>query len=140
MDRKFPKSERIFLKRDIQHLFEEGKHFFCAGFKCVYVFGNGTGCNRIMISVPKKIFKQAVRRNRLKRRIREAYRLNKGQLAASECDLLIIYLSKNVRDSESIASGIREILARLSQTACTHDCPDIQESSVLPADSSGTVL
>lgn len=44
-----------------------------------------------MISVPKKTFKKATDRNLLKRRIREAYRLNKFAIAASQ-KLLIAYI------------------------------------------------
>jgi ribonuclease P protein component len=47
--------------------------------------------NQVLIAVPKKTFKKATDRNLLKRRIREAYRLNKFAIAASQ-KLLIAYI------------------------------------------------
>ena len=69
-----------------------------------------------MVSVPKKLFKRAVKRNLLKRRIKEAYRKNKALLPVAEagCDMVIIYMGKDVRQSSDIENGIRELLGKLS--------------------------
>lgn len=113
---RFSKQERICLKRDIDKLFRNGKYFFAGGFKCCYLYGNGHPVNRIMVSVPKKLFKRAVKRNLLKRRIKEAYRKNKALLPVAEagCDMVIIYMGKDVRQSSDIENGIRELLGKLS--------------------------
>ncbi len=68
---------------------------------------------RIMVSVPKKFFKRAVKRNLLKRRIREAYRLNKELLGSSKVDVLFSYSSKEVSDFETIQSEVKTILGRI---------------------------
>ncbi|MDR1437022.1 MAG: ribonuclease P protein component [Candidatus Symbiothrix sp.] len=81
----FEKEERISLQKEIDFLFAEGKSFSVFPLRFVYAekkAPSGTGVS-ILISVPKKKFKQAVKRNRLKRLIRENYRLNKSLL--SEC-------------------------------------------------------
>lgn len=114
----FRKHERISLKNDMDRLFRDGRYVFAGGFRCCYVCDNGRPYNRIMISVPKKLFKRAVKRNLLKRRIREAYRNNKALLpvvAGTGCDMLIIYIGKDVRLSSDIENGIRELLARLAE-------------------------
>lgn len=110
---------------------------FGGGFKCCYRTGNGEGFNRIMISVPKRLFKRAVKRNLLKRRIREAYRKNKFLLPVQEegCDILIIYISKDVRTTESIEAGIRELLTKISGIICSPETEKSDEEGiVIPAD------
>ena len=68
---------------------------------------------RIMVSVPKKFFKRAVKRNLLKRRIREAYRLNKIVLKDSKMDILFSYSSKEIADFETIQNEVKTILSRI---------------------------
>ena len=69
---------------------------------------------RIMVSVPKKFFKRAVKRNLLKRRIREAYRLNKSLLQPERgVDVLFSYSSKEIVDFETIQNEVKTILSRI---------------------------
>ena len=76
----------------------------------------GRSIRRIIVSVPKKLFKRAVRRNILKRRIREAYRTQKALLGASEDhrDILFLYNSSEVLPFETIRAAVAEVLTRLS--------------------------
>ena len=61
---------------------------------------------KIIISVPKRIFKRAVDRNKLKRRIREAYRKNKTalyeELNSKKVLLMVIYTSKKMEEYNEI--------------------------------------
>ncbi len=74
---------------------------------------------QMMVSVPKKSFKKAVDRNLLKRRIREAYRLNKTQLltllSAKNQYLLVafLFIGQQLSDFETIQGNIMELLNRL---------------------------
>ncbi len=73
---KFPKAEKLTGKKKIEELFQYGSSFFLHPFLVKYLLSEGS-MHRILISVPKKKIKRAVDRNLIKRRIREAYRLNK---------------------------------------------------------------
>ena len=64
---------------------------------------------RILISVPKRFFKRAVKRNLLKRRIREAYRVQK----VAGVDILFQYASEELADFEAIKVDVTAILARV---------------------------
>ena len=75
----------------------------------------------ILVSVSKRRFKRAVKRNRVKRQIREAYRMNKhgllDVLTQRQCHLAIafIYLSERPADSSVIDKCIKTALARITE-------------------------
>ena len=74
----------------------------------------------ILVSVPKRHFKHAVKRNRVKRQVREAYRLNKHILLDALSDkpygvaLAFIWLDKELHSSEYLTSKIKSLLGRLA--------------------------
>ena len=68
---------------------------------------------RMMVSVSKRLFKRAVRRNLLKRRIREAYRLQKGILGDAGVDIMFVYNSKETISFEAIFAAVGQILAEV---------------------------
>jgi ribonuclease P protein component len=94
----FKKKERLFIQKEMDFLFEKGASFVVYPLRVVYVEKQPvSGAEAaVLISVPKKKFKRAVKRNRIKRLIREAYRLNKHllleSLRAKEKGLLIGFL------------------------------------------------
>ena len=83
---------------------------------------NGREHTRIVVSVPKKLFRRAVKRNLLKRRIRESYRTQKALLAGSRVDLMFVYASKDVLDSSVIREAVGIILTSVSGTS-RHEKP-----------------
>jgi ribonuclease P protein component len=92
-DFKFRKEERLHKEKLIQELFDKGSSFYLYPFK-VYFLSNpasNSPFHQVLISVSKKNFKKAVDRNLIKRRMRESFRLNKHQIAASN-KLLIAYI------------------------------------------------
>ena len=111
-----PKKERLCGKTGISKLLADGKHGNIPGFRFCYLPGNQLEYNRIMVSVPKKIFKRAVKRNLLKRRIRESYRHLKDEfLQDCNVDILFVYISKEIYDFEFIKCKIGEILKKVSR-------------------------
>ncbi|MGC3977311.1 MAG: ribonuclease P protein component [Paludibacteraceae bacterium] len=77
----FPKKEHLCGDKNIENLYKSGKSFLVYPLRIVYVSVEKEEVDvRVMISVSKKKFKRAVKRNRIKRLIREAYRLNKVEL------------------------------------------------------------
>lgn len=112
------KKERLSVGADLSRLFASGRYGFTDGFRYCYRIGNGLSFNRIVVSVPKKCFRRAVKRNLLKRRIREAYRLNKNLLPVNAekggTDILFIYSSKNILDFNAIVLSVRNILEGLA--------------------------
>ncbi len=100
------KKERLSVGTDLSRLFASGRYGFTDGFRYCYRIGNELPFNRIVVSVPKKCFRRAVKRNLLKRRIREAYRLNKNLLPVNAekggTDILFIYSSKDILDFNAV--------------------------------------
>lgn len=117
MDAKLPKEQRLKADKDINSLLKEGVSLYTPLLKVMYRSGNGLEYNRIMISAPKRLFKRAVKRNLIKRRIREQYRLNKGLLPAGKdggCDIFFIYRIKETASSERIHGEITAILEKIA--------------------------
>ena len=74
---------------------------------------------KVAFSVPKKIFKRAVKRNLLKRRMREAYRLNKLPLYEFltinniKISLLFVYLAKDIKSFSEIEDNMLNLIKQL---------------------------
>ena len=106
------KDERLHGKINITALISKGRYGNIPKFRYCYKADNGVGFPRLMISVPKKFFKRAVKRNLLKRRIREAYRRQKN-LMPHDTDLLIMYNTKEVLDYQTIFESMTDIMNAL---------------------------
>lgn len=112
MDARLPKTERLSGATAVAALFEHGKHFQAGCLRCKYLPRPDEGPSRIVVSVPKRSFKRAVKRNLLKRRIRESYRRQKG-LLARPWDLLIMYTSREVLPYETVFADMTELLRKM---------------------------
>ncbi len=75
----FRKEERLCSRKHLDLLFKNGSSFLLYPFRISYLFVDAPHevQAQVVINVPKRRYKRAVDRNLLKRRIREAYRLNK---------------------------------------------------------------
>ncbi len=71
--------------------------------------------SRMMVSVPKRNFKRAVKRNLLKRRIREAWRLNNSLLGERRVDILFVYLGREIESYARIEATLTGLLRQLAE-------------------------
>ncbi|MBO5709262.1 MAG: ribonuclease P protein component [Bacteroidales bacterium] len=112
-----PKEERLCGKTGISHLLAKGRHGNVPNMRYLCLKNNGKEFNRIMVSVPKKLFKRAVKRNLLKRRIRESYRKQKHDLnLKSGVDLLFMYSTKEVLSYEEIYKTVGQIIRKINES------------------------
>lgn len=108
------KAERLSGRTAVSDLMKKGRWGAAGCLKYCFLMHGDEGLNRIMVSVPKKNFKRAVKRNLLKRRIRESYRTQKGLLnIPGRVDILFFYNSKDVLDSETIRKDLAQVLYNL---------------------------
>lgn len=110
MKQTFKKGERLTNKKVFELLFNSGESFSLLPFRLVWV-NTKSGSSfpvQLGISVPKRSFAKAVDRNKLKRRIREAYRKNKSLIyeVVKQKDrtiaLMIIYTAKDMLSYQEI--------------------------------------
>ena len=117
MEATLPKCERLCGQTAVAALFEHGKSLVSGCLRCRFLFRGGEEPSRIVVSVPKRSFKRAVKRNLLKRRIRESYRRQKALLGGG-VDVLFIYTSREVLPYETIYADMTALLTRCAQLSC----------------------
>lgn len=118
------KSERLDKKKLIEKLFGGGARSFSVfPLRVVYLALDNVQDEHaaILVSVSKRRFKRAVKRNRVKRQIREAYRLNKQPLLQTlkehnlHIAIAFIYLSDELTDSSLITERMKTAISRISE-------------------------
>ena len=105
------KAERLSGKKSIATLLADGRWGALGHFRYCYL-PLELHPSRIIIAVPKRFFKRAVKRNLLKRRIREAYRVRK----IAGADILFQYNSPELADFATISAEVEAILARILES------------------------
>lgn len=122
----FTKEERLCNKSLIDGLFHKGSSFLCYPFRASWMPADAvqTYPVQVVFSVAKKRFKRAVDRNAIKRRMREAYRLNKQSLlynqltgADKKIVLSIGYIGKELAQYDFIEKKMLKLLAQLEGMA-----------------------
>lgn len=109
MDAALPKSERLCGLKAVGELFQTGKSASAGCLRCKYLLREDGEASCIVVSVPKRSFKRAVKRNLLKRRIRESYRRQKALLGPG-VDILFIYTAAEVLPYEVIYADMATLL------------------------------
>jgi ribonuclease P protein component len=120
----FRKPEKLCSQNIIDRLFAEGKSISARQFRLIYFENEGSAKPpvKVMIAVSKKNFKHAVNRNRMKRLIREAYRVSKHKILeeytriGKHCEIAFIFNGKKYATHEETLAAINELLDRLIHT------------------------
>lgn len=120
--RKLTKAERVKGSKRVAAIFLSGKSFISYPLRVVYLPHEqsfGAKCS-ILVTVPKKRLKKAVDRNRIKRLVREAYRLNKEIINdiefadASKLDIAFVYVKDSLADYNTINRAMQKALNEIA--------------------------
>ena len=114
------KHEILRSKKNIQELFDSSSSFFLYPFKVYFLPKPDLKATEVLFSVSKKYFKKAVDRNLIRRRMREAYRLNKsilktGQTESFSISMALIYISKFKLSFNDIEFKLKQVFVRLNK-------------------------
>lgn len=111
-----PRKECLKGKTSFDALFSDGKSIHCHPIRVHYLkthFKDGSKI-KIAVSAPKKKFKNAVTRNRIKRLLRESYRLNKPDFfnkVEGNYALLFLYLGKTMPKASSLERDMKKAMS-----------------------------
>lgn len=120
-DYTFHKTERLKSRKVIQRMFKEGRSFSHYPFRLVWLTMEERRSDapvQFTVSVPRRRFRRATQRNRVKRQIREAYRLHKHLLYRGISDdepqiaFMVIYTGKEVFPTEELMRKMKQMIRR----------------------------
>lgn len=121
----FPKGERLNNVKQIENLYAKGDKFMAYPFSVRFIYSKEQSKENTKMSVllvaPKRYQKLAVNRNRAKRLLREAYRLNKHSLqkriinSSSQLFISIALVSKTMPDYLLTEQKVKEILSSIEK-------------------------
>lgn len=123
----FGKKEKLVSKKTIDALFSGGNSRSMSAYPLRVVFMRKERCEteepaQVMVSVSKRHFKRAVKRNRVKRQIREAYRLNKHllyealeQRKDTAVAMAFIWQSDELAETALITEKMQSLLSRMAE-------------------------
>ena len=120
----FRKAEKLCNQKEIDRIFSEGKSLSVSPFRLLYVETEAREqpAVKVLIAVPKKKLRLAVQRNRMKRLIREAYRLSKHNLidavlqSGYHYDIAFIFTGNKCITQKETLTAINGLLDRLILT------------------------
>ena len=109
----FPKNNRLCGQMRIAQLYKEGKRFTAWPLRVTYQPTEGE--TQVLVWAPKSLFKRAVKRNHLRRLMREAYRLNQGILGDQHYLIAFNYMDKEEQPYSLIEKAICKALKKIAE-------------------------
>lgn len=136
------RAERLRSLKVIRRLFEEGRSGFVYPFRYLWLADEDEGTTKIdkasateivgasttevvsggvevLFSVPKRFLKRANKRNLVRRRAKEAYRLGKGEIVAAagkrKVRIALVYSTKKIHEYRTINNAVERILGEISR-------------------------
>ena len=112
----YNKNDKLKSQKSIAQLFIDGKSVSAYPLRLVYLKHNDT--LKVGVSVSKRNFKRAVDRIKIKRLLREAYRLNKPNILQQEPQhfaIMILYIGKDMPDYNLIDTKVKHVLTKFTQ-------------------------
>ena len=124
-----PKYERICKDNDIQALFGKGLGVSVYPYRVIFIFRHDEDRRvtvRLLVSVSKKRFHHAFKRNRVKRLVREAWRRNKGQLYEIcqrdniSLDVALVYTATVIHSYEEMLAKTKKAVNEIAKNYEKH--------------------
>ncbi|MDD4696430.1 MAG: ribonuclease P protein component [Fermentimonas sp.] len=117
----FKKEEKLTGDKRIESLFAQGKSFVAYPLRVVYLAktSQNSVTQEILVSIPKKRIKSAVKRNRMKRLIRESFRFNKHilndvlEVKFIHLEIAFVYVKDELTDFATVEKGMRKALSEI---------------------------
>ncbi len=107
----FSKHSRLCGQQRISALYKEGQRFTAWPLRVTYAPTEDD--TQVLVWAPKSLFKRAVKRNRLRRLMREAYRLNQGLLEGAYL-LAFNYIDKEEQSYQTIEKAVVKALKKIA--------------------------
>jgi len=114
----FGKEERLCSDKDIEALYKTGTSFLQHPIVFYFLTKPEAKNTQVLVSVSKKKFKKAVDRNLVKRRLREAYRLNKTLLNTTY-HVALVYVAGSILPYADVEKAIKAGLEKISNNSPT---------------------
>ena len=107
----FPKHSRLCGQERINGLYKSGRRFTSWPLRVTWQPADET---QVLVWAPKSLFKHAVDRNRLRRLMREAYRLNQERLGETHCEIAFNYIDKEKQTFAVIEKAVIKALKKIN--------------------------
>lgn len=115
----YGKADKLKSREDIKKLFSDGYRFSHFPFRVFCIKNSEKGSLKTAIAVSSKNIRKSFQRNKIKRLMREAYRLQKNQLSKhlteteSGMNILVLYTGKDIPDYNMVFEHFGKIIQRL---------------------------
>ena len=114
--RSLPKKNILRNAASLDAVFSSGKKLSFSSCSLYYLSVDSSQDFRVAFSVGKKTHSLAVSRNKIKRLMREAFRLNREKYGVSSCDMVFVFFDKDIPTYEKVENSIKSLLLSLSKT------------------------